>query len=293
MLRLLGARRLRHRVGPVRVTSHRLGPADGEPWVLLHGMGSTALSWYPALRPLAADCSVLAPELADLGGTETPHGALNVREGAAVVIDLLERRLASSGDRRPVVLAGNSLGGWIAVRVALERPDLVRALLLVACAGYRNQDWYRVRELLTVESLAQTDRLIEALFHRTRMPVRWARRAFRATYRSTGVRHVLSSISLEDSFDDDGLARLKMPVGLVWGTEDGLFPLEVARAMEAALPESRLFALPECAHVVPWDSPGAFADALAGFRSWLADPEPRPEERSGGCRLPPCTSPTS
>lgn len=263
-LRGLGARRRRERIGRLSLVVYELGPEDGEPWVLLHGMGSTALSWAPIARALRRDCRLLVPELSALGGTRGPRPALDVGEGAAAVAELIRRRVR--GGRATV--AGISLGGWIATRLALAHPELAERLLLVNCAGYLNQDWNRIRELVRVRGIDDVDRLCGALFHRPQPWVRFARRGFLAAYRSPAVRAVLDSIRPEDAFGEPELRGLEIPCGLIWSEHDALFTLEVGRAMAAALPYSRLFAVPDCGHAVQWECPRALLRALDAFRGW-------------------------
>ncbi|HZI64164.1 MAG TPA: hypothetical protein VFE44_05240, partial [Thermoanaerobaculia bacterium] len=61
-MRLLGARPARRTVDGAELIYWKLGPQDGEPWVLLHGLAATSISWAPALRVLRRDCRVLVPE---------------------------------------------------------------------------------------------------------------------------------------------------------------------------------------------------------------------------------------
>ncbi len=269
-LRLAGARPFRHRVGDVSLKVYRAGPEDGEPWVLLHGLGSTALSWVAAFPALRSECLLLAPELSALGGTRAPGEGLDVREGAAAVADLIEREVP--GGRANV--AGISLGGWTAVRLALARPDLVERLLLVDPAGYMHQDWRRIRELVEVETLDDVRRLYDQLFARTPWALRIGRRGFLAAYRSPAVRRVLKALRPADAYGDSDLARLAMPVGLVWGEHDGLFQIEAGRAMAAVLPDAELIVLPGCGHSVHWECPRALLEAFASFRARTAGAAP-------------------
>jgi 4,5:9,10-diseco-3-hydroxy-5,9,17-trioxoandrosta-1(10),2-diene-4-oate hydrolase len=57
-----------------------------------------------------------------------------------------------------------------------------------------------------------------------------------------------------------------MPTALIWGERDGLFKLETARAMAAALPDPCLTILPDCGHAVHLECPGRLAEALKEFR---------------------------
>src|SRR3954447_2283142 len=114
-LRLLGARRLTLEAGPVSLVYYVVGPEDGEPWVLLHGLGSIAATWSPVMRGLRRSCRMLVPELSALGGTRCPGDGLGIRPAVEILQKLLDREAGA----RPVTLLGLSLGGWMAVSMAL------------------------------------------------------------------------------------------------------------------------------------------------------------------------------
>ncbi len=262
---VLGARRARLSLPPVSLVYYRVGAKDGEPWVFLHGLGSIGSTWSPVVRALRRSCRILVPELSALGGTEAPDGGLGIRQGAEVVARLIEREWGG----RPATVAGLSLGGWMAVRLALARPDLVSRLVLIDSAGYRDQDWERIERLVTVGDLAAVDRLYEALFVKAPWLLRVSRGTFLKAYTSPGVRKILSQTEEADAFDDHDLARLAMPVAILWGEQDGLFDLETAKAMAAAtaaIPGSTLTVIPGCGHALHLECPRRLVEALEAIR---------------------------
>ncbi len=279
-LRPLGARPVRRRLGDVDLKVWQIGPADGEPWILLHGMGSTALSWRAPLSLLRRDCRVLVPELSAHGGTVCPAGGLGVSDGAAAILELAQ---SSFGDR-PVNLGGISLGAWIAVRAALAAPDRVSRLVLAAAAGYRDQDWDRISRLVAIDTMEDVERFYRVMFVRTPLLLRIGRRVFRDAYTSASVKHVLTTTEPDDAYGDDDLARLHQPVGLIWGEADGLFELSVARKMAAAIPRSNLMVLPRCAHGLQWEQPRRLAEAFRHFQSSMSGP-PRAAPADGRWEL--------
>ena len=274
-LRFLGARRGQlwgqSREGSVSLVYYEIGPRDGEPWVLLHGLGSVAAGWGPVMRALRRSCRMIAPELSALGGTRCPGEGLGINPAVEILAELLEKKLGG----RPVTVAGLSLGGWIAVRLALAHPERVSRLVLIDAGGYRDQDWETIQSLVTVEDLAGVDRLYPALFTRVPWLMRVSRSGFLKAYTSPSVRKVLAELSEEDMFDDADLARLRMPVELVWGERDGLFTLETARAMAAALPDARLQVLPDRGHALHLECPGDLVAALQRLRRAAAPSESR------------------
>lgn len=265
--RLSGGRRFFVDVAGARFPVWDYGPRDGEPWVLLHGLASSALAWRDVAVELSGGRRLLLPEMSTWSGAQRhddPSGGVTLEQGTALVHALVEDVLGG----RPVTLGGMSLGAWIAVRVALDRPVLVRRLLLIDAAGWRGQDWQRVERLVRVETRKDLDSLYDAIFADPPWALRLVREAFFHAYRSQGVASILGSIREEDAYDADDLARLDLPTGVIWGTEDGLFPPEVARATAEALPESRLWLLRDCGHNPHWEKPRELVRAVQEFDLW-------------------------
>lgn len=266
VLTLTGARRKHLRVGSVRLVYYVLGPEDGEPWVFLHGLGAVAATWGKTLFRLRRDCRLVVPELSSFGGSKVPGGALDVREGARVVSRLIEKEFG----RRPVTVAGLSLGGWLAVRLALSRPELVARLVLVNTGGYRNQDWEAIERLVRVSDMAGVERLYEAFFVKTPWVMEHSRGGFLQAYTSPPVRGALDRLTEDDVFDDADLRQLRMPVALICGERDGLFRVEGARAMAEALPDATLEVLEGCGHAIHLECPERLADAVQRVRRAVA-----------------------
>ncbi len=280
-LRLVGARRclLEERLEetdaegnvslvPISLVYYRLGPMGGEPWVLLHGLGAVAATWLPVVRLLRRGCRLLIPELSATGGTRAPRAGLGVRQGARMAARLIETELGGrpAMPAMPATVAGISLGGWVAARLALSRPELVSRLVLIDAGGYREQDWDTVRRLVRVKDLAGIDLLYKALFTRVPWILRLSRQGFLRNYSSPSVTETLDDLQEMDTFTDEDLGRLSMPTALIWGEHDGLFQAGVARTMAAALPNPHLEVIPGCGHAVHFECPDRLVQALERFR---------------------------
>jgi pimeloyl-ACP methyl ester carboxylesterase len=246
----------------------QLGPEDGEPWLMLHGLGSQAAAWWVLLRALRHDCNMIVPELSELGGSEVPGGGLAVRDGARAAKELVSTCFGA----RPAVVVGTSLGGWTALRLALDHPELVSRLVLVTPGGYREQDWDRIEDLVRVADDGDADALVEAMFLRPPLPKRFLRRGFRAAFTSPAVTGPLDKLSEDDALSDAELARITAPTALIWGEHDGIFSIDVAERMAAALPRSVVYRVATAAHIVQWESPRRLIDAVRDFRRRSFEP---------------------
>ncbi len=263
---LLGARRRVLEAGPVSLVYWVMGPEDGEPWVMLHGLGSIAVTWAPVMRRLRRSCRMVVPEMSVLGSTRCPDDGIGVAASGEILQALMEREFGS----RPVTLMGLSLGGWMAARLALAHPRKVSRLVLVDAGGYRDQDWKTIETLIRVNDRPGVDRLYKALFVRVPWLMRLSKATFLRAYTSRAVRNVLAGLSETDTFTDADLRSLPMPTALIWAERDGLFTAATARAMAAAIPRSRLEILPNCGHAVHLECPGELAAAVQRFRQATA-----------------------
>jgi pimeloyl-ACP methyl ester carboxylesterase len=102
----------------------------GRPLVLVHGLGGTIENWRALAQPLAAAHRVLVPDLPGHGHSETLAEARDVDALAEAVFGI-----ADAEEVRGAVWIGHSLGGVVALRAAVLRPDAVRGLVLAAAAG--------------------------------------------------------------------------------------------------------------------------------------------------------------
>src|SRR5918992_693000 len=109
--------------GKARISTLFAGPVDAQPLVLLHGLGATKSSWLPIVPALAARYRVLAIDLPGFGASSKPIGAYSAEWFAHHVFALIDRL----GHER-VLLAGNSMGGWVSMAMAMRGPDRVGAI---------------------------------------------------------------------------------------------------------------------------------------------------------------------
>ena len=102
------------------------GPRSGPALLALHGGSARWQAYQALLEPLALHWHVFAPDLRGHGASSWTPGRYRLWDFAADMVSLLERVV-----REPAVIAGHSLGGEVAIIVASERPDLVRAVIAI------------------------------------------------------------------------------------------------------------------------------------------------------------------
>ena len=246
----------------------------GEPLILLHGIGSHWPMWAPVLDRLAAERDAIAISLPGFGCSPElpPSEPPTVRALAAAVAAFAREQL---GLERAHV-AGNSLGGWIALELA--RTGFARSACGLSPAGFWNAPelgWCRGSLRATraaVERLAPHARPLSSrpglrvalwrqyVAHPERMAPRDAAEAMVNLAESPGF-HATLEHAITGRYDG-GADLGGVPVTIAWGALDGLLvPWQRSRAA-AQVPGARVVALPGCGHVPTYDDPDAVARIL-------------------------------
>jgi 2-hydroxy-6-oxonona-2,4-dienedioate hydrolase len=108
------------------------GPADAPALVLLHGTGGHLENWARNIMPLAANFHVIAPDFLWHGLSQTePFDPEIIPSLVDQVIDLMDDLKASKA-----AVNGQSMGGWVAMQLALRHPERVSSLILTTTQGY-------------------------------------------------------------------------------------------------------------------------------------------------------------
>jgi pimeloyl-ACP methyl ester carboxylesterase len=233
--------------------------APGPPLVLVHGAGGTLAHWPRALRELAGR-RVVALDLPGHGASPPPAAA-SIRDAARAVLDLAD----ALGVAR-FVAAGHSMGGAIALALALEHPDRIAGLVLVG-TGARLRVAPAVLEATASGPVsADAAAAIAASSFGAGAPaplVAGYARDLAGT--APGVLH--GDLAACDRFDAmDRLAAIACPALVACGDEDRLTPPKYARYLAEGIPGARLVVLAGAGHLAPLERPDACAAAVA---AWL------------------------
>ena len=270
-------------VGGVSVHYLAAGDPSDPTVVLLHGgvIDCASLSWGGVIDRLAEGRYVLAPDLAGYGESDRPDVDYSTAWHVGVVESFLDERGLESAS-----LVGVSLGGGIAIGLALRSSGRVDHLVPVDSYGLGRDlpngrlSWAlsRVPQLnvlslrllalsegLTRASLggivadpdAIPDEVVAELHERVGRP--GAGKAFRRWRRAE-----VSSDGYRTDYTDR-LDRLDAPTLFVHGEEDGLFPVEWARAAAASVPGAEIETFEDVAHWPPREAPDRFVGTLDSF----------------------------
>ncbi|WP_405164247.1 alpha/beta hydrolase [Nocardia sp. NBC_01499] len=254
--------------------------SDRPPLVLLHGIAMSAKAWENVTPLLVAHHEVVTlTALGHRGGAPVTRRPAQISD----LVDDMERALDDLGLER-AHLAGNSLGGWIAIELARRgRADSVCALSPAGFwdAGGTGQTTGVVK-LRRTFALTRLTRRIQPLAMRSRL-VRWlgmrdvARRADRLTPAQAldAARDLLGCTVIDDLLGNHEqiapLTELPCPITLAWSANDAILPVDVnGRVARARIPKARFEILPGVGHVPMIDDPALVAATILASAGALA-----------------------
>ena len=250
---------------------------EGPPLVLVHGLAGAAANWGELAPALARSRRVLVPDLPGHGGSDGLPAAPN--------LDAFVERVRGVAEREGMLAAavvGHSLGGAIALRWAIRRPDDVSALVLAGAAGISSatrwaQFWISLLGMMRPSkaiaplrgSVAASGVLRRAVFTRWQVsdPLSLGPRAIEALLVAAplhvDVVEAGSALVAEDPRGD--LARVACPTLLLWGARDRQVPIDDAYEYARRLGGAPLRAIADCGHMLIAERPEACLDAIEGF----------------------------
>jgi pimeloyl-ACP methyl ester carboxylesterase len=249
--------------------------------VLLHALGESALDWAWVLPALARTQRVYALDLLGFGASAklpADYAPACLARFVAAVLDTLGITQAA--------VVGNSLGGLIALRLALAEPARVSALCLVDSAGL-GRAVHPALQLLTLPgygelaiawgktSLGAAQRAwakVPLLFARSHLvPLPWLAEQYRLAQLPGFLEATVAALRAQVDFGGqrevlvDQLARLTIPTLIIWGSYDQVFPAAQAWDAVTQLKQGQLVLIPDCGHMPQVECPDAFVTILSPF----------------------------
>jgi pimeloyl-ACP methyl ester carboxylesterase len=252
----------------------------GRPVLFLHPAIADSRLWDPQWAAWASTYRLVRCDLPGFGQTPMRHGAIDPAGEVAAVLD----ELGLTG----AVVVGCSYGGRLALELAVARPELVRALVLVGASlpGMEVSEDVRAGSAIGDEALARgdLDAASEAVVRlwvdgprrgpdavdptvRTQVGAMW-RRAYEASAPFE------DSVTVESLVPDleRRLGEVRQPALVVVGTGDVEYIVRSADLLAAALPDARVATIPGAGHVPSLEEPAVFDALVLPFLAALVEP---------------------
>lgn len=261
-------------VEPVRLHYQRMGWPGPSPVVLLHGLGLSTFTWRKIVPALAEHREVVALDLLGFGRSDKPQPAdYSVTGQAEVVLRFLEAL-----DLAAVTLVGHSLGGAVALALAVQRPERVARLILIGSAAYPQKEpffvrWPRLPFAPLVARCAPRLFCAWGLRYAVHDPRRIDRAALQ-TYAAVlgaraGAEAYSATVRALRAEPLDPLCRrfseIRCPTLILHGENDRVVPRSVPERLAAELPQAHLHFLPWTGHLPQEEQPQAVLEHLWRF----------------------------
>ena len=233
---------------------------QGAPLLYLHGTeGLTGIA--PGLGALAQTFDLIVPDHPGYGLSGEAAAVDTMSDLAMFYLDVLDRM-----GLQQVHLVGHSMGGWLALEIAVRNSHRLASLTLVDSAGIHVQGVDKGDLFICTpeEGLALLNHDLEAA--RARLQASQAEADPRLLYRN---RVTTAKLCWHPRLFNPSLARwlhrVQLPTMILWGENDQVLPPAYATALSGAIAGSRLVMLPECGHMLPFEQPGRFAQEVSTF----------------------------
>jgi 4,5:9,10-diseco-3-hydroxy-5,9,17-trioxoandrosta-1(10),2-diene-4-oate hydrolase len=260
----------------------------GETVLILPGLGTSIDYWQFVIPALASQYHVVAVDLPGFGKSDKPDASYELSWIADQVVAFMDAKRIGRAS-----IIGGSMGGHLALLLALNHPERVSKLVLMGSVG----NWEppgllldaAIKTLwndgLATDFLRQQWPELYAKMFKTKTPMTEEIFRYDMALRADGLKYYPYGRAASRAFRSilksscrDRLGEIASPVLLVWGEEDTIHSAaDVALHFREHLPDSRLVVVPDAAHEVMVDQPGAFNDLVPAF----------PEVRDGGRPRPP------
>lgn len=257
------------------VRLHYQEKGTGTPLVLIHGYTSSTYSWKDVFEPLAKSFRVIAVDLKGFGFSAKPDGDYTRRAQAVLVLHLLEHLKVQKA-----WLCGNSMGGEVALNVALANPERVLGLILIDSAGVEvaGKGTFTpgyltipvVGRLLIALSLTSSKLVRQGLeksfYDQTLVTADRVANYYRPLKTRGGQLAALRARTQWSMFPIEAdLGKIKAPTLVLWGAQDQLIPLAAGQKLNSLIKDSQLVVFDNCGHLPQEEMPQRTVDQLVTF----------------------------
>jgi pimeloyl-ACP methyl ester carboxylesterase len=252
-------------------------PARGAgdlPVLLLHGIADRAQTWSFVMPQLTTIGPVYALDLAGFGLSGFPPGQryATIDQQVALVQAFIREVIG-----RPALLVGNSMGGWISIRVALATPELVVGLVLLAPGGAilrGRESWEPFLHTIELADARAVRQALRQMYGRPPLPLYLAGHGLRSIFHRDPVTQFIAHLDEQAMLRPTDLQALQVPTALIWGEADRFLPPESREFFCANLPNPRLLLLPGCGHMPQQQRPRQVAAFIRRFAQEISGQAP-------------------
>jgi pimeloyl-ACP methyl ester carboxylesterase len=237
--------------GGYRLHYFETRPADGSagtPLVLVHGLGARVEDWGAMMPGLAArGFHVYAPDLLGYGRSPRPNVDYSITLEEQTVVEFMQAMQVPRAE-----VGGWSMGGWIAMKLAVDHPEMVDRLVVYDSAGIYFPATF-TPDLFTPNDVAGVKKLHDMLSPKPFDPPEFVGQAVVRKLQGNAwvIRRSMASMTSGRDLMDFRLGNISEPMLIVWGARDELIPPSVGEAIYKGVAQSVLEIVPGCGHLAP------------------------------------------
>ncbi|HET9457664.1 MAG TPA: alpha/beta fold hydrolase [Candidatus Limnocylindrales bacterium] len=260
------------RLGDLDISYHEIG--SGPPLLMLHGTGPGASGWsnFRLTAPAFADgYRVIVPDLPRYGrSSKVPITGPRLTVLSGIIADFCEAVGVSGAN-----IIGNSMGGQVGMKLAIDRPELVRRLTVIgspplgpSAMGPSPAEAIRLIEGYYRGSGPSIEKMRQLLTTLVYDPSFVTDQVVRDRYEQSVTPETIAANKgplWEKETLEGQLGRLVAPVLVVWGQDDRAAPLDIALRMVRELPDARLLVFSRCGHWAQVEREVEFNRAVRSF----------------------------
>ena len=240
--------------------THLRRGGSGEPLLFLHG-ASGAPAIMPFMEKLAQRFDVLVPEHPGYGLSDEPEWLENIHDAAYFYLDFLKKM-----ELTKTLVVGSSMGGWIAMEMAVRDASRIKSLVLVSPAGI-SAPGVQPADIF----LMPPEDLVRRLFHDQKFAE--LRLAEPVTPESVDMslknRHTTARLAWEPRLHDPHLPkwlhRIEVPVKLIWGEHDRILPVQFVEQYRKLFPRADVSIVKNAGHLPHAEKADEFCDLVQRF----------------------------
>jgi pimeloyl-ACP methyl ester carboxylesterase len=270
------------------MTTHHASPStnlyreiygSGDPILCLHGLGASMFTWRHLIEPFSQKNKLILVDFKGSGKSPKPFDRhYSIEDKANDVYDLIVAENLTN-----LTLVGNSLGGGVAMLVALrlaqEDPVRLSKLILIDSAGDKNHIPVHLKLVRSIfgalimrltPSKMVVNMTLRMCYYDKKKITSEQIEAYSAPFASPAARHALLQTvkhCIPANIDEIILAlpTLTVPTLIVWGREDQVIPLEVGQLLHQLIPNSTLNIIEECGHIPHEEKPDETVALISRF----------------------------
>jgi pimeloyl-ACP methyl ester carboxylesterase len=248
------------------------------PILLIHGIADGALTWSFVLGPLARTHPAYAIDLPGYGYSSLPAGRGHATlDEMCDMLALFLREVIG----RPALVVGNSMGGWLAVKLGWAVPELVRGVVLLDAGGAPLsgiESWLPFAEAIDIRDMRMARQIFRQMFGAIPAPLLYlGQHGLQETFQRQVVREFVADLKSKAAMPDDVLLKpsdlrnLPVPAALIWGLGDRFLPAGSLEFFRANLPDAPTLLLKRCGHLPQRERPLPVLRFIRRFAAQLAD----------------------